>query len=122
MADDLRKLTADLRGAATDVRARASQVVQKTAFDMVNEAQQNIFEADRIDTGAMLNSVGVDFSGSNASTTRAVVGPTVDYAPPHEYGTSRGIEGIHFMGRAADTVEPAFETAMGQLGIDQIGG
>jgi len=63
-----------------------------------------------VDTGALRNSIGTNVTGLSAE-----IGPTVNYAPYQEYGTSR-MAAHPYMGPAADEVTPGFVSAMEQIG------
>lgn len=112
----LRKWAADLRKAGATAGARARVVVAKTAHDVEATAK----ELAPVDTGNLMNGIGVDMFG-NATTARAVVGPTADYAPPVEFGhvTKSGsfVPPQPFMAPAADAHEQAFYAAMETLGV-----
>ena len=99
-------LAADLSRAGARTARRASQVVRKTALDL--EAQAKAFAP--VDTGTLQGSIGSDIA-----PIRAVVGPTVEYAPYQEFGTYK-MAPHPFMAPAADAVEPGFVAAMEQLG------
>ena len=58
----------------------------------VGHAKDIIIAAGRVDTGNMLNSID-----SRTGKNIVVVGTDVEYAPYHEFGTSRGISAIWFL-------------------------
>lgn len=107
--DDLRKLAVDLRGAGQKAQRMAGRAVRKAAFDIEAIAKTKA----PVDTGALRNSIGADFTASDGLT--AMVGPTVNYAKYQEFGT-RYITPQPFMGPAADIVGPQFEQAMAEIG------
>lgn len=112
MADDLKRLSADLTDAGAKARARASLAVRKTAHDLEAAAKP----LTRYRFGYLRNSIGSDIHDMHA-----VVGPTVEYAPHQEFGT-RYMEGTHYMSRGTDIVTPGFIAAIAQAGIDPIVG
>lgn len=57
-------------------------------------AKDIILEAGRVDTGNMMNSID-----HRTGEDVVVIGTDVEYAPYHEFGTSRGLKGIHFLKR-----------------------
>lgn len=57
-------------------------------------AKDIILEHKRVDTGNMMNSID-HRTGDNI----VVIGTDVEYAPYHEFGTSRGLVGIKFLQR-----------------------
>jgi hypothetical protein len=83
----------------------ADALVRSSGFAIVGWAQR--FAA--VDTGTMRSSVGVDFRRWPGGY-EATAGPTVEYAPPVEYGTSRQAPQA-FMGPALDRVSGAFLAA-----------
>ena len=58
----------------------------------VGHAKDIILAAGRVDTGRMLNSID-----SRTGDRMVIVGTNVEYAPYHEFGTSRGISAIWFL-------------------------
>lgn len=104
----LDRLVADLAHAGITVPAEASVAVRKTAHDIIATAQQLV----PVDTGATRASIGADFGPAGLS---AVIGPTTEYAPHLEYGTSR-MAPRAFMGPALDVHTPAFVEAVRHLG------
>lgn len=102
---ELRKLGRDIAKAPAKVQRSAERVVAKTAADI--EADGKRFAP--VDTGALVNSISSDVDGLSAE-----IGPTVDYAPYVEDGTSR-MAPQPFMGRAADRRIPKFEQAMEKI-------
>lgn len=57
------------------------------AFIVEGKMKQIVVEKDIVDTGALLNSISVT---TLDGLTRSI-GPSVEYAVYHEYGTSRGL-------------------------------
>lgn len=107
----LRTLSADLRSAGAGVGDRARLVVAKTAHDVEATAK----ELAPVDTGYLMNSIGTDITG-NAASSRAIIGPTAEYAPFLEHGTSR-MAPQPFMEPAITQHESAFTAAMESLGV-----
>lgn len=107
---DLDALAADLNKAAAGVQREAPVVVGAEAARLVQIARQHAPRS----TGTLANSIGAT-PGLGGLT--AEVGPTVDYAPFVEYGTSR-MGPQPFMGPAADQIESDFTEAMEALGGD----
>jgi HK97 gp10 family phage protein len=105
---DLNRLEVDLLGAGFAVAQGASKIVRKGGQDVVRDAQA--FAVVR--TGAMKNSVGVDYGFDGLSFE---AGPTVSYAPYIEFGTSR-IAPRAFMGPAFDRNVPQIVAELGLLG------
>ncbi len=99
----LNRLAVDLTQASARVQLKSGQIVRKTAADC--EAIAKGFCP--VDTGATRNSIGVDME----TATRAVVGPTTEYAPYLEFGTYK-MAPRAFMGPAVDRVSPCFITAL----------
>lgn len=107
-ASDLHNLAADIGEAAADVRARVAVAVTKTAFDIEATAKQLV----PVDTAATKNSIGIDLK---AGGLVAEIGPTTEYAPYLEYGTS--VMAPHaFMGPALDRHTPDFVHAVMEAG------
>lgn len=104
-ADELFDLAADLGKASFAATRKASLVVAKSAHDVERIAKTRA----PVDTGALRNSIS-----ATVHTLSAEVGPTVNYAPYLEFGTSR-MAPQPFMGPAADATEPGFVAAMEQL-------
>ena len=99
----LNRLSVDLSHASARVQLQSARIVRKTALDCEAIAKQFC----PVDTGATMNSIGVDME----TATRAVVGPTTEYAPYLEFGTYK-MAPRAFMGPAQDRVAPAFFTAL----------
>lgn len=110
---DLNRLSVDLTKAALSAGPKAVAAVHKTASDI--EATGKILAV--VDTGAMMNSIGIDYGGDSIKTIEATVGPTVDYAPFVEWGTSR-MAPRAFMGPAFDRHSHELDTALASLAGD----
>ena len=108
----LNRLAVGLDHLADDVIEQAEAAVKKTALDI--EATGKAFAP--VDTGALRNSIGHDIEGDLRRSGRieAEIGPTVEYAPFVEFGTSRTAPQA-FMGPALDRHTPAFITALERL-------
>ena len=104
----LNALTAALVKSEEKVTAMAGLAVAKTALDCEAAAKRKA----PVDTGALRNSIGTSIAGDRMS---AEIGPTVNYAPYQEYGTSR-MAAQPYMGPALDEVTPGFVSAMEQIG------
>ena len=111
---ELNRLAVTIDNAAKTIGETGSAVVRKTALDI--EATAKAFAP--VDTGALRNSIGTDVHGDSASrVVEAVVGPTVEYGPYVEFGTSR-MAPRAFMGPALDRHTPDFIAALEQ--VDQV--
>lgn len=111
---ELRALSADLASASGRVGSLASKALRKTAFDIEGTSKG----LAAVDTGAMKNSISTTITGDGRfGEMAAEIGPTVDYAPHLEYGTSR-MAPQPFMGPAFDRHAPLLEQALGQIGED----
>ena len=97
---------------AATIEKAAGTVVAKAAYDVEKDAKNLV----AVDTGATKNSIGTDIDGLTAT-----VGPTTEYAPFLEDGTSR-MGPQPFMGPAFDRNLPKFERAMAVLGGRFLGG
>ena len=106
--DDLNRLAADLTKAGLRAQLKATVLVAKAAHDV--EAVAKSFCP--VDTGFLRSSIGVDLQGASA-----VIGPTAEYGPYVEFGTSRQAPAA-FMGPALDRVSPSFVEAVESLGGD----
>lgn len=104
---DVRRLSVDLGKAGVETTRKAGQVIRKSAHDI--EARGKSLAP--VDTGNLRNSITTTVNGLSAE-----VGPTAAYAPFLEGGT-RKMAARPFMGPAADQVEPAFMSAMEQIGL-----
>lgn len=101
----VRDLAADLAKAGPKQMLLAQRVIVKTAHDIEGTAKQ----LAAVDTGMMRGSIGSDIR-----PLQAIIGPTVDYAPFVEFGTSRAAP-QPFMGPAAARHEPGYYQAMEQV-------
>lgn len=102
---EVNNLAADLGKAGPRAARNAQKVIAKTAHDIEATGKQ----LAAVDTGAMRGSIGVDMG-----VLSATIGPTVNYAPHLEYGTSR-MPPQPFMNPAADRHSPAFYAALEQV-------
>jgi HK97 gp10 family phage protein len=119
MADDLRRLAADIQRAARTTGQRAQLVIRKSATDIESTAKNLV----PVDTGNLKGSIGhSDLRTVGRSGSLSVeIGPTANYGIFIEQGTSR-MAPQPFMGPAADRHTPAFEQAMAQLGLEGLNG
>ena len=106
---ELRALAADLGEASASAQLKATQVVQKSAFDV----QRLAAERAPVRTGFLASSIGVDFDSGDGLT--ATIGPAASYGIFVEAGTSR-MRPQPYLGPAFDAVVPGFTAAMEQLG------
>lgn len=107
---ELNKLAADLEEAGLVTASRGAKLVRKTAHDIEATAKQFA----PVDTGALRNSIGTDITANGLA---AEVGPTVDYGPYVEFGTSR-MAPRSYMGSALDRHSPDFAQGVEELGGD----
>jgi HK97 gp10 family phage protein len=105
--EGLEELVAEFRRADRTVIAGAELVLDKVAGDVTATAQSYV----PVDTGATKSSIHASTPGA----LRREVGPTTEYAPHLEYGTSV-MAPYAFMGPALDRHSPEFAAAMRQLG------
>jgi HK97 gp10 family phage protein len=118
-ASDFRKLTADLSKAPRSVGNGAQIVVRKSLVDGVAAAKNKV----PVDTGNLKGSISHSDlrTVGSTGTIGGEFGPTAEYGPYVEHGTSR-MAPQPFMGPAADLITPSFEQAMAQLGEEALGG
>lgn len=115
---ELKKLTADLGRAGPRTAKRASQVVRKTATDIVREAKKRAprdptrppQDPERPVTGNLKGSI----ESTMMTKLSAEVGPSAEYGIFQEMGTST-MPARPFMGPATDRFAPLFEQAMEQV-------
>lgn len=108
---ELNRLAVTIDNAAKSIGPTGAAVVQKAALDV--EATAKAFAP--VDTGALRNSIGTDVHGDASSrVVLAVIGPTVEYGPYVEFGTSR-MAPRAFMGPALDRHTPDFIAALEQV-------
>lgn len=88
-------------------------IVEKTGRDIEATAKQIIIQKDIIDTGATLNTTESRRSIGADRFTREI-GPTTDYAPFLEFGTTR-TAARPFMRPAEETHRKPFLDAIGQV-------
>ena len=99
-------LAADIGNASKEVTAKASVVIRKTGA-----IAEGIMKVEvPVDTGALRNSVGVDYGQLTAT-----IGPTVSYAPYVAFGTRRMAANPYDL-RTADRIGPIFQQAMERIG------
>lgn len=117
-AAGFRKLTADLSKAPRAVGNGAQVVVRKSLVDGVAAAKNRV----PVDTGNLKGSIGHSDLRTVGSTGSigGEFGPTAEYGPYVELGTSR-MAPQPYMGPAADLITPAFEQAMAQLAEEVLG-
>lgn len=111
-------LARDIERNADQVPGQAKIVVTKVGYDTVAAIQQGIRDVDAIDTGAMLNTTGVDFSGDGLGFE---AGPGQEYAVYVDQGTSE-IAPRDFTGPAADRTFPGVDDGLGEIGSRAIDG
>lgn len=75
-----------------------------TAIGISAEAHAKAYET-AVDTGRLRNSITHELEGENT----IVIGTHVEYAPFIEYGTSKGITGIHYLKRALENHTTEYE-------------
>lgn len=105
--DALRRYAAELTGESKALRARASQVVRKVAFDTEATAKR----LAPVDTGNLRSSITTQVVGDGLT---AGVVATASYAYWVENGTSQ-MAPQPFMGPATAENAPKFYEAMGML-------
>lgn len=99
------------------LRKKAGQIVRATVFEIEAQTKRNIQEIHQtqgrlIDTGLMLNSVGVEVLDD--LTAAPYVG--AEYGVHQELGApAANIPPTPFFGPAIEAVRPAFEAAAGRL-------
>lgn len=121
------RLTVDARkleALGPQARARASQIVRKTAYDIAGRAQADMSraksgrmygahrasapgESPAVDTGALKNSIAVEMD----TPVRAIVSVGAEYGLYLELGTRR-MAARPFLRPAVDAVRDAFVQAM----------
>ncbi|WP_024817096.1 HK97-gp10 family putative phage morphogenesis protein [Arthrobacter sp. 31Y] len=118
-ASELRKLAADIGKGIRETGPRAQVVVRKTAIDGVRIAKNKV----PVDTGNLKSTIGHSDlrTVGQSGTIGAEFGPTAEYGPYVELGTSR-MAPQPFMGPAADEIAGPFEQAMAQLGAEVLRG
>lgn len=110
---ELNSLAVDLARVPSRVQQKAPLVVRKVAADIERDAK--LFAP--VDTGFLRNSIGVD----HPEPLEAVIGPTAEYAPYLEFGTSR-MAPHAFMGPALDRHSGEFVAAFERLAEQSLDG
>jgi HK97 gp10 family phage protein len=111
-ASELNTLVVDLGNAGQRAGERASQVVRKSAMEVVAEAKAFA----PVDTGFLKGSIGADIDPDGLG---AVVGPTAEYGKWVEWGTSRRAPAA-YLGPAFDRAQPDFIAALEQIAGDAL--
>lgn len=111
---EVRQLAASVHTAAAKLESQVSVVVRASGLLVEKNAKEIIVAKDIIDTGATLNSVGVDVLDGGLTV---IVGPTTHYSVYLENGTYR-MEARPFMEPAANLVEPQFVEAIHKVAGD----
>lgn len=110
------RLIVSLEKAEARVGRDVSVAVRKSAKDLETDAKTIATTKDVKDTGDLINSISTEFEGDGRSgNMSAIIGPTVDYAIYHEYGTSV-LEPREFMGPAFDRQAPVLAQVIGIIG------
>lgn len=112
MTVDVQINTGRLNRILRSLAGNRREAVAKLALEVETQAKANIVQQDIVDTGALLNSVYTELPGANnfaaakaavesrnpdavvaqlpaAADDEAHVGPSVEYAIYHEFGTSK---------------------------------
>lgn len=111
---EVRAVGVSINHASGQIVAKLSRLLRGTAFAI--EATGKTLSP--VDTGYMRSTIGADISGTGGyGHMTAVIGPTADYAPYVENGTSR-MAAQPFMGPAFDRHEPRFRSGVADLGAD----
>lgn len=97
---------------AAAVPAKARAIVARAGFRTSAAIQAEILRLDLVDTGAMVNSTGVDVDGLSFEA-----GPTVEYAIYQDQGTSE-LPANEFTGHGFDKVLPGTMDEVGDLAED----
>lgn len=106
--DQLNTVALELERKSGQVGRQTAVVVRRSAHAIEGAGQQLV----RVDTGATKNSIGVDFRGDGRfSEFSAEIGPTTEWAPFLEWGTSR-MAPHAFMGPALDRHSGDFVAAI----------
>lgn len=108
--DQLNRIAVDLAAAGAEGEKIASVAVRKTAFDIEATAEELV----PVDTSATKGSIFASGPGGEPlgpGSLQAEIGPTTEYAPYLEFGTSR-MAPYAFMGPALDRHAPEFAQAI----------
>lgn len=113
---ELRSVGARVAGSGGRIGAATALVFRKTVYDI--EADAKGFSA--VDTGAQRASISSTITGDGRTgAMTAEIGPTTEYSPYQEYGTSTQ-PGTPFMGPAYDRRIPAFTQALAQAAAREV--
>lgn len=105
---EVARLAVELDNATNTMQAMAKSAVKKTGLDTVAQAQA----LAPVDTGALKNSIGVDFDADGYGFE---AGPTVNYGGYVEYGTSR-MAPQPYLGPAFERTSEQFVKAIESIG------
>ncbi|GEP40112.1 hypothetical protein NPS01_37750 [Nocardioides psychrotolerans] len=112
---ELRELAVTLRASSGRVGAQAASALRRTAYAIEADAKA----LAPVDTGNLRSSIDTDIVGDGRhGAMTAEIGPSADYAPYVEFGTSVSA-GQAFMGPAFERQVPGFEKAIEQI-VDNI--
>lgn len=112
--DQVRKFGMDVAAADAKALLRMRRVIQAGAMAIKRDAQIGA----PVDTGNLRNSISYD-TQTLANSVRAEIGPTAEYAPYVEEGTSK-MEPQPFLGPAFDRNLAAIEEAAVQASIEDL--
>ena len=73
---------------------QAAQALDEIGFDAASTTSKTIRDIELVDTGRLMNSIDHEVVEQENAV---YVGTNVEYAPYHEFGTSRGIKAKHFL-------------------------
>jgi len=125
------KLTSKIPEIAAELRARAAMLVTVTAFEIQADAMESMTggksgrmygshrasapgEPPAIDTGLLVNTIGVMQEPGSASGLKAIVTPNADYAPHLEFGTTK-MAPRPFLRPAFERARDGFEAGLRSL-------
>ena len=125
------KLTSRIPEVAAEMRAKASLLVQVTAFEIQADAMESMTggrsgrmygahrasapgETPAIDTGLLVNTIGVSQPFGPDADLKAIVSANAEYAPHLEFGT-KNMAPRPFLRPAFDRARPGFEDGMRSL-------
>jgi HK97 gp10 family phage protein len=104
---EIRRFERDVEVGTEEARKQVRNVVRKSTFE--TQARGRVRAPYK--TGALTESISVDFIGSNRDVAQGETGPEVNYGWFVENGTERQAP-QPYMGPAADEVEPTFYAAL----------